>query len=161
MKKTNFKLALAAATSAVVMLSGVTTANAAELRLAAQQPTIAGEINTDTDGMYLVRLTDPAIATYEGQIKGLKATSAKATGKKRLDTKSSAAKKYKQYLEKQQAEVLKNAGSAFGRKLDTAHRYQYATNGFAAIMTAAEAKALRNVAGVQSVQRERVGATYN
>lgn len=155
MKKTYFKLALAAATSTVVMLGGVTAGNASELRLAAQQPTLAGEINTDTNAMYLVRLADPAIATYEGGISGLPATSAKATGKQRLDTKSSAAKKYKKHLKKQQAKVLKDARSALGRNVDAKYTYQYATNGFAALMTADEAKALRSMAGVVSVQRER------
>ena len=62
MKKNYFKLTLTVATSAVVMLGGVTAGNAAELQLAAQQPTIAGEISTDTNAMYLVRLADPAIA---------------------------------------------------------------------------------------------------
>ena len=100
MKKNYFKLTLTVATSAVVMLGGVTAGNAAELQLAAQQPTIAGEISTDTNAMYLVRLADPAIATYEGGIRGLPATSAKATGKKRLDTNSNAAKKYKRHLQK-------------------------------------------------------------
>ncbi|MDX2418554.1 MAG: S8 family serine peptidase, partial [Xanthomonadales bacterium] len=156
MKKTKFKLALTAATTAVVMLSGVTAGNAAEFRLAAQQPTIAGEINTDIDATYLVRLADPAIATYEGGIAGLPATSAKATGKQRLDTKSSAAKKYKKHLEKQQTKVLKNARSALGRNLDAKYTYQYATNGFAVLMTADEAKAMRSMAGVVSVQRERM-----
>ena len=56
MKKTNFKLALATATGAVLMLSGVTAINAADLKLAAQQPSIVAEINGDTDGMYIVRL---------------------------------------------------------------------------------------------------------
>ena len=99
MKTTNLKLALAAATSAVVMLSGVTASNASEPRrglpvqLDAQRPTAQTDSTIETDGMYLVRLAEPAIATYEGGINDFKATSARATGEKRLNTKSSAAKK--------------------------------------------------------------------
>ena len=63
MKKTYFKLALATATGAVLMLSGVTATSAADLKLAAQQPSIMTEIAGDTDGIYLVRLADPAVAT--------------------------------------------------------------------------------------------------
>ena len=149
MKKTNFKLALAAATSAVVMLSGVTTANAAELRLAAQQPTIAGEINTILKTGCTWYGYRPGHRYLCGSIEDISRQPVPRRPKKALDTKSSAAKKYKQYLEKQQAEVLKNAGSAFGRKLDTFIATSMQPMVSPAIMTAAEAKALRNVAGVQ------------
>jgi uncharacterized repeat protein (TIGR01451 family) len=156
MKKSNNKLALAAATGAVLFLSGVTAGNAADLRLMAEQPTVAGEISTDSDGLYIVRLAEPAVATYDGGISGFKATSAKATGKKRLDIKSSESQKYKKHLQKQQSKVLDNAGKSFGRKLDTKHTYQYAVNGFAVTLTTAEAKALRSMDGVVSVEREKM-----
>ena len=102
MKKTNFKLALTAATTAVVMLSGVTAVNAGDLKLAAQQPSVVSELNSDTDGMYIVRLTDAPVATYEGGVRGLAATSARANGQNRLNTKSKAARNYEKFLKKQQ-----------------------------------------------------------
>ena len=77
MKKIHFKLALTVATSAVVMLSGLTVANAGELNLAReltlakQQPLEISGLNTETDGMYIVRLKDAPVATYEGGVKGL------------------------------------------------------------------------------------------
>lgn len=143
------------------MLSGTTALSANELsandlRLARVQPTIIGEIPSDTDGMYIVRLSDPSIATYDGGIAGYRATSAQANGDRRLNTKSKAAKKYEKYLRDQQKELLGNAGKAFGRDLDTKYDYQHAINGFAIELTVEEAKEMRGMLGVASVQRERM-----
>ena len=156
MKKTNFKLALTAATTAVVMLSGVTAVNAGDLKLAAQQPSVVSELNSDTDGMYIVRLTDAPVATYEGGVRGLAATSAKANGQNRLNTKSKAARNYEKFLEKQQKNLLGTAGKAFGRQLETKFEFQHAVNGFAVELTVEEAKAMRSMDGVASVDRERM-----
>ena len=156
MKKTNFKLVLTAATTAVVMLSGVTAVNAGDLKLAAQQPSVVSELNSDTDGMYIVRLTDAPVATYEGGVRGLAATSARANGQNRLNTKSKAARNYEKFLKKQQKNLLGNAGKAFGRQLETKFDFQHAVNGFAVELTVEEAKAMRNMDGVVSVDRERM-----
>jgi uncharacterized repeat protein (TIGR01451 family) len=156
MKKMKVKLAIATATGAVLMLSGVTAVNASDLNLAAQQPSVISEINGDSDGMYIVLLADPPVATYEGGISGYEATSAKSKGKKRLDTNSKAARKYEKFLRDQQKELLGNAGKAFGRGLDTQFDYQHAINGFALELTVEEAKAMRSMNGVVSVQRERM-----
>ncbi len=156
MKKTHFKLVLTATVSTVLMLSGTTAVSANDLRIAGVQPSVIGEVSADTDGMYIVRLSDPAIAIYDGGIAGYPATSAKANGNRRLNTKSKAAKKYEKYLRDQQKELLGNAGVAFGRGLDTKFEYQHAINGFAVELTAVEAKAMRSMDGVASVQRERM-----
>jgi uncharacterized repeat protein (TIGR01451 family) len=133
----------------------MTSVSAAELTLAASQPKEISGIETSSGGMYIVRLEAPAIATYEGGIRGYEATSAKANGKKRLNTNSKAAKKYEKYLRNEQKTVLGNAGKKFGRTLETKYDYQHAINGFAVVLTAAEAKALSSMDGVVSVQRER------
>lgn len=155
MKSTAFKLALASMTGAVLLVSGAAGANAADFQLAAEQPSVVAEIGGDTDGMYIVRLADAPVATYEGGVPGFAATSARANGKNRLDTKSNAARKYEKYLQDQQKKLLGNAGKAFGRGLATEFEYQHAYNGFAVELTAEEAKALRTMPGVLSVQRER------
>jgi uncharacterized repeat protein (TIGR01451 family) len=157
MKKTQLKLALTAAIGAVLTLSGVTSVSAAELELSANQPTEAvGVAVASTAGMYIVRLSAPPVATYEGGISGFQATSAKANGRNKLDTKSKSAKKYQKFLREQQKELLGNAGKKFGRKLDTKFDYQHAINGFALELTVAEAKAMASMDGVVSVQRERM-----
>lgn len=157
MKKTQLKLALTAAIGAVLTLSGVTSVSAAELELSANQPTeIAGVAVASTAGMYIVRLSAPSVATYEGGISGFEATSAKANGRNKLDTNSKSAKKYQKFLREQQKELLGNAGKKFGRELDTKFDYQHAINGFALELTAVEAKAMASMDGVVSVQRERM-----
>ena len=157
MKKTQLKLALTAAIGAVLTLSGVTSVSAAELELSANQPTEAvGVAVASTAGMYIVRLSAPPVATYEGGISGFQATSAKANGRNKLDTNSKSAKKYQKFLREQQKELLGNAGKKFGRKLDTKFDYQHAINGFALELTVAEAKAMASMDGVVSVQRERM-----
>jgi len=153
--KTRFNLRLTAAVSAVVMLSGMSSVSASELQVAESQPTEALLMHRASDSMYIVRLADPAIATYEGGISGYPATSAKATGKKRLNTNSKAAKKYQKRLERKQGEVLAQASKSFGRSLTTKYDYQHAINGFAVSLTPAEAKALGSMAGVIAVQQER------
>ena len=155
MSKTQHKLALTSVICAVLSLGGMTSVSAAELTLAASQPKEISGIETSSGGMYIVRLEAPAIATYEGGIRGYEATSAKANGKKRLNTNSKAAKKYEKYLRNEQKTVLGNAGKKFGRTLETKYDYQHAINGFAVVLTAAEAKALSSMDGVVSVQRER------
>ncbi|MFT4629225.1 MAG: hypothetical protein ACI9WC_003083 [Arenicella sp.] len=77
--KTNFKLKLASVVSAVVMLSGMTSVNAGDFPVAAGQRTVAASQPTEalltqraSDNMYIVRLADPAIATYEGGYYGLR-----------------------------------------------------------------------------------------
>jgi uncharacterized repeat protein (TIGR01451 family) len=156
MKKFQTNLALASATSAILMLSGVTAVSAGDLEVAAQQPSVISDIGAETDGMYIVRLADAPIATYEGGVDGLAPTSPKANGKTRLDTKSKAVKDYEKYLRQQQKEVLGHAGKALGRAVSSEFQYQHAFNGFAVELTVDEAKAMRTLEGVASVQRERM-----
>lgn len=113
-------------------------------------------INNAVGTMYIVRLAEPAIALYDGGISGYEPTSARATGKKKLDTKSKEAKKYQQFLKNKQNSVLKKAGETFSRALTPRYSYQHAINGFALELTAHEAKALAAMDDVVSVQKERI-----
>ena len=140
MSKTQHKLALTSVICAVLSLGGMTSVSAAELTLAASQPKEISGIEVSSGGMYIVRLEAPAIATYEGGIRGYEATSAKANGQVRLNTKSKAAKKYEKDHRNEQKAVLGNASKKFGRTLDTKFDYQHAINGFALVLTAEEAK---------------------
>ncbi len=109
-----------------------------------------------TSNMYIVRLEEPAIALYDGGIGDLEATSARANGKTKLDTRSKAAKKYGRYLKDRQNDVLSKAGSMFSRSLNPRYNYQHAINGFAVELSVEEAKAMASMEGVVSVQRERM-----
>jgi len=151
-----FKFKLAAAVSAVLVLTGVSAVNAANFTLSKKQPTVVTDLAGQSNGYYIVRLKDQPMATYNGGIKGLSATSAKATDQKRLNTKSPAAKAYLLHLKSEQSKLLNKASTSFGRTLKTKFDYQHAVNGFAVGLTVDEAKALRNMEGVVSVKRERM-----
>ncbi len=156
MKKTFHKLALSSTVSAVVMLSGLSTASAAELTLSAKQPSVISESSTAASGVYIVRLANNPVATYEGGVSGYAATSARSNGRVHLDTKSKAAKNYEKFLKDQQKKVIVSAGKALGRSLTTKFEYQHAFNGFATTLTTEEAKLMRTLDGVISVQQERM-----
>lgn len=109
--------------------------------------------------MYIVQLSDPAIATYSGGIAGYAATSAKANGVRSLDTTSAAAKNYETRLQTMQTQMIDKASSQMGRSIKPMFTYRHAINGFAAKMSPSEAKMLSKMSGVKSVQRERIEYT--
>jgi hypothetical protein len=156
MKNVKIKLAVTAITSAAVMLGGVSAVSAADLELAGRQPSVVSEFGGETDGVYIVRLEGDPVATYRGGVRGLAPTNPAANGRTRLSGNSSAVRGYEQHLKKQQSDVLKHAAGVFKRSVTPIHDYQYAFNGFAVEMTVEEAKAMRTLEGVASVQKERV-----
>lgn len=86
---------------------------------------------------YIVQLADAPVAHYEGGKPGLAATKA-APGQK-LDLSSSQVQAYRQHLEGQRRAAVAMAGGA----VKVVHRYDLAFNGFAAVMTEAQAKKLQ------------------
>ena len=139
------------------------TSSANDLSLAADQPTVAGSVAAGTESrkasyqsdVYIVQLEGDPVATYMGEIPGLKATSNRATGANRLNTNSKASKKYKAHLQKKQAKFVTDSNSAIGRSLNVSRDFQIVLNGIAAELSEAEADALRSMPGVKSVIRER------
>jgi subtilisin family serine protease len=124
---------------------------------------------------YIVRLKDMALATYDGSIAGLAATSPKIAKKDlfaklakskmtsqqvrnelRLDTKSKEAVQYTNFLENKQQEFLSQAASKIGKKAEVVYRYKNALNGMALRLTQAEAVKLANLSSVAFVERERM-----
>ncbi|MYM67790.1 S8 family serine peptidase [Pseudoduganella sp. FT55W] len=97
---------------------------------------------------YLVQLDGKPAASYTGGIASLKATMPVAGQKLALD--SPDVQRYGSYLEQKQRSLLAVAPQA---KL--LHSYKLAYNGFSAMLTRAEARALKAQPGVLSVQREQ------
>jgi hypothetical protein len=110
--------------------------------------------DTNAKAVYIVRLEEPSVATYRGDIPGLKGTSRSVTGERKLNTKSKAAKKYKNFLKDRQREVHGKGADKIGRKADFKFDYQFAFNGFAIELTAKEARAYASLEGVAAVTRE-------
>ncbi|TFW29384.1 S8 family peptidase, partial [Duganella callida] len=96
---------------------------------------------------YLVQLDGKPAASYAGGVASLKATMP-AAGQK-LAAASAEVQRYSGYLEQQQRKVLANAPQA-----RLMHSYQLAYNGFSAMLTQSEARALKAQPGVLAVRRE-------
>ena len=64
---------------------------------------------TAVPSRYIVTLTDKPIATYDGDVKGLRAT--RPTKGERVDVTSSRAKRYRAHLEDQQAKTAARVGA--------------------------------------------------
>ena len=90
---------------------------AADLELAGSQPTLVGNGASDGDwgksgysavdgkSVYIVELSAAPVATYDGNVKGYKATSNRSTGAKKLNTNSKESKAYRKFLKKNQFEL--------------------------------------------------------
>lgn len=148
---------------AAVAVAFPLTSSADDLSAAASQPTVAGNLDTGWEGkkagyqsnVYFVQLEGDPVATYMGEVPGLQATSNRATGANRLNTKSKASKKYKEHLQQKQAKFAADSSSAIGRSLDVQRDFQIVLNAVTAEMTEEEAEALRSMPGVKAVVRER------
>src|SRR5437763_3035896 len=110
-------------------------------------PAAASAAGTRT---YIVQLKAAPLASYTGGKRGLSATSPKVTGRRKLDTTTSAAKTYTSYLAGRERAALAHApGSA---TVDYSYRVAFA--GFAAQMTQAQAAAVRQAPEVARVWRD-------
>jgi Subtilase family/Fibronectin type-III domain/Peptidase inhibitor I9/PA domain len=94
---------------------------------------------------YIVQLADPPAASYRGGVAGLQATQV-AEGQ-RLRASAPQVKAYVAHLDKQQQAVL----SKLGGQTRVLHRYHYSFNGFAAVLSAAQARQLARTPGVLAV----------
>lgn len=102
-------------------------------------------------GLYVVQLVDLPIATYDGGVKGLRATKP-GTGDK-VDTDSASADKYSDYLVKQQNAALDEVGAS---PSDVVYRYDTALNGIAVELTANEALTIAKAPGVLNVWKNEI-----
>ena len=146
--------ALALAVAAAMPLA------ADELQLSGTQPNVASEAGSagefgkagHTGDTYIVELVGDPVATYDGGVRGFKATSNKATGANRLDTNSKASKAYRKHLKNKQADFKKDTG--ISSKVTT--EYQIVLNGMAVRMSEAEAEAMAARPDVLRVTKERI-----
>ena len=137
MKKYCASFAAAAAMLAVLFTDPV--AHAADLELAADQPKPTGILGSNTEehrkasyergdkSVYIVRLSDPAMAAYDGGIAGLAATSNRMTGKRRLDVNTDASKAYQQHLRAAQDRFVADCEAAL---LPQGHVYALQTKNY-------------------------------
>jgi subtilisin family serine protease len=107
----------------------------------------ARTVAPDASGRYLtiVRFVDQPLASYDGGVAGLPATSNRITGANRLDARSPAALAYLQYLEQRQAAHAADLGRLLGRQIELEQQYLGALNGAAVRLTLDEARRVRDM----------------
>jgi subtilisin family serine protease len=104
--------------------------------------------------LYIVQMSGAPIASYTGDVAGLKATKP-APGKK-VKVDSAAAKAYAAYLRSARRDALRSADLG-GRA--TVYTYDVTFNGFAMRLTAAEAMRLSHASGVVRVTKNQIWHT--
>lgn len=145
---------------------GSLPAFASDINISSQQPAAVNQINPMQEGKkpsynsegkstYIVRLSSPSIAAYNGGLAGMPATSLKATGANRLNTRSPEVATYRTFLERQQKGVTNAVESRIGRSVNISHRYSHVFNGMAMQLSEQEAKDVKNLPGVLSIEKER------
>ncbi|MFN2496514.1 MAG: S8 family serine peptidase [Pseudonocardiaceae bacterium] len=101
---------------------------------------------------YIVKLSEPPLASYRGGIAGLPPTNPAALGQVKLDADSPASTTYLGYLASRH-EIVKTAmNTALGRDVDVLFDYRYAFNGLAVELTPAQVATVRGLPGVADVQ---------
>ena len=104
-------------------------------------------------GLYTVLLREAPLASYDGSLPGLRATSPSITGQAKLDAKSPDSVAYRTYLADKQTRFIKSLETKFNRAIDVKYTYQVVLNGFAAELTKAEAAELALRDDVRMVER--------
>ncbi len=102
---------------------------------------------------YLVMLADPPLSVYDGGIRGLDATSPRATNSVKVDVASAASTAYLNHLAVQQETLLSSIRRTVSKDVQVAHQYQYALNGVAVMLTPEQAAEVAKLPGVVRVER--------
>lgn len=160
----NFRLNLLSILCVVAVPAvGAETDTVNNLTVSNSQPSVSKSILANTEekksatkdvsrNVYIIQLVDSPVATYDGDIKGLKATSNKKTGAKKLNVHSKESKAYQSFLKNKQKKLLSSSDFTENVKYD----YQLVFNGLAVELTAEEAEKMAKMPGVAHVSKERV-----
>jgi uncharacterized membrane protein/subtilisin family serine protease len=121
----------------------------------------AGKVYNEAEGetepaVYIIQLKGEPLATYQGGVPGLAATSPLATGARKLDPRSAASLAYENYLEAKQYVFVADMTHLLGRSIDVRFYYRHAYNGLAVFMSPAEAAAVSRLDDVVLVYREQM-----
>ncbi|MEG0881272.1 MAG: S8 family serine peptidase, partial [Janthinobacterium sp.] len=98
---------------------------------------------------YIVQLVDKPAATYTGQIDGLAAT--KPAPGARINVGAADVQAYLNYLDSKQAAVAGTVSAA-----EITHQYSVVFNGFSALLTDDEVRALKKNSGVASISADSI-----
>jgi hypothetical protein len=107
-------------------------------------------------GLYVIQLVDRPLATYDGSIAGLAATTPAAAGVSRLDVNTPESIAYLDYLQTQHDNFISSAEIALGRSLDVRFQYLNVLNALAVQVDLAEAQRLAELPGVKAVYADEL-----
>ncbi|MBT8212057.1 MAG: S8 family serine peptidase, partial [Acidimicrobiia bacterium] len=117
---------------------------------------VPDRFKAETPGVWIVRLDDDPVASYEGGINGLQASSIKVTGDSQLDAEAPEAQEYADYLTAKRSDVLARMSAEFGRSIEPRFTYEIAFNGFSVWLSPDEAVATWKMSGVANVEKNKV-----
>ncbi|NNF69673.1 MAG: S8 family serine peptidase, partial [Acidimicrobiia bacterium] len=117
---------------------------------------VPDKFKNETPGVWIVRLSDDPVASYEGGVNGLAATSPNATGDEQLDAATPESQEYADYLTARRADVLARMSADFGRSIEPRFTYEVAFNGFSVWLSPDEALATWKMSGVANVEKNTV-----
>jgi subtilisin family serine protease len=126
----------------------------------AMAPESAGSTQRAEDRTtWIVQFEEPAAASFRGftgdsRRPKLAATSPSATGARKYDSRSQAARDYVSYLGELRRIRLADASARLGRPLLPRYVYAHAINGLSLELTAAEAAVIRAMPGVRAISPE-------
>ena len=103
--------------------------------------------------VYLIRFHEPAVPTYEGGEPGLVRTAPR--GAEKLDADSRAVIDYREHLEEAQVDFIQTMERNLGRQVEVPHRYQFAVNGIAAVLTPDEALEIAQLPEVADIMPDK------
>jgi uncharacterized repeat protein (TIGR01451 family) len=116
----------------------------------------ARSIEVSETGFYIIRLKDPALASYDGGIPGLVATSPMITGAEKLDVSAPTSQTYLSYLDGKQAEAVNAIEQAIGRKVEVQFQYMNVLNGMALTLDPEEVEQVASLPEVLAVYPDRL-----
>jgi subtilisin family serine protease len=126
-------------------LRPLTSAVLFALTVAAASSALADDIRRS----YIIQLADKPVATYTGDVAGLEAT--KPPAGQRLNVDASTVQNYINYLETKKASVIGIVSQA-----KITNNYNVVFNGFSAMLTDAEVRALKKSAGVVNITADSI-----
>lgn len=142
MGRTPLRMAAATTLATLFIASTATTGYAATGEVTHPVP-VAG-----TPGHYIVVMKSDPLASYEGDVKGLKAT--KPAEGEQLETQSQDSQRYVKHLQTQQTDLVGDIG------VTPDNTYQVALNGFSADLSGEQVDALRASKDVLGVYPDEV-----
>lgn len=116
------------------------------------------QVATDSAGrpMHMINFSEPGALYFDGGNNGMRGTSRRATGLRTLDAQSAEVEAYVAFLDSRQGQMIAAIESIIGRTLDVRYNYHYTHNGIGAFLSAAEARLLAGLPGVQQITIDEV-----